>query len=42
MRQIPDNLHFHYECMRCGNEFDLDGTTEWEDNPVKKRKRKGQ
>ena len=36
MRHISDCVHFHYECMRCGNEFDLDGKTEWEDKPKKK------
>ena len=24
----PDNIHFHYMCPRCGNEFELDGKTE--------------
>lgn len=28
MAHKPDNIHWHYYCPRCGNEFELDGTTE--------------
>ena len=42
MRHIPDNVHFHYECVRCGIEYDLDGKSEWH-RPIymtKKRKKR--
>lgn len=31
MIHIPDCVHFHYECPRCGKEYELDGKTEWKD-----------
>lgn len=31
MRHVPDNIHFHYQCPRCGCEYDIDGKTERED-----------
>lgn len=28
MAHEPDNIHWHYYCPRCGNEFEIDGITE--------------
>lgn len=28
MQHVPDNIHFHYQCIRCCKEFELDGITE--------------
>lgn len=40
MRQVPDNIHFHYQCVRCCNEFELDGKTKWSLTTPKKERRK--
>lgn len=29
--QVPDNLHFHFWCEKCDQEYELDGVTKWED-----------
>lgn len=31
MDQVEDSVYFHYRCIRCGKEYDLDGKTKWED-----------
>lgn len=31
MGHVPDRVHFHYYCPKCDQEYQLDGTTEWED-----------
>jgi len=38
MRHIADNVHFHYECVGCCSEYDLDGITKWIDKPKKYKK----
>ena len=38
MAHEPDNIHWHYYCPKCGNEFEIDGKTEWILEPTKKRK----